>query len=117
MNIELEIANRMAELMRKDKLSCRHWLVFFKDTTNNEVSAYDARVPMECVSSVTRLHPTYKFLALRGCDSSASAVEFAKAIRTAGSLIAWAEEDYKQRSALNNQPTNFIPEPTAALRA
>ncbi len=90
----------MVECMKHDKISCRHWLLFFKDTVNNEITAYDASAPIKCYASVTSGHPTYKFLALRGCESPTSAAEFARAVRTASSLIAWAEADYKNRQGI-----------------
>ena len=100
MTTEQEIANRMAEAINRDKLACRHWLVFFKDPANNEITAYDASAPIKCYASVINSHPNYKFLALRGCESATSAAEFARAIRTASSLISWAEADYKNRQAM-----------------
>jgi len=87
-------------MKEQDELACRHWLLFFRNKGTNEITAYDGRDPQECYRAVLNKHPEFEFLEIRGCDSVASAVEYAKAIRLASKMLNWVHAQVAARKAV-----------------
>lgn len=90
-------------MKEQDELSCRHWLLFFRDRNTAEITAYDASKPDECFRSVTAKHPTLDFIEIRGCDSPGSAIEYAKAIRLTSKIITWVNKQVAARESITKQ--------------
>ena len=101
MNDLVYITERQLKMKEADELSCRHWLLFFRNKSTDEIVAYDGREPQECYRAVMAKHPDLEFLELRGCDSVASAVEYAKAIRLSSKMLAWVHAQVKARKAIH----------------
>jgi len=71
----------------EDALSARCWAVFFKDTNTGNYLCYDGPDPVKTFQAVSRSHPNYTFAGARACDSQATVVEYAKALRLCAKLL------------------------------
>jgi len=120
MNDLAYLAKRQLEMKEYDELSCRHWLMFFRDRDTNIITAYDTKDPQDCYRAIRAKHPSYIFLELRGCDSVSSAVEYAKAFRLVAKTLTWLEARLKARAeiaAVENANTILSPAPSGPLSA
>ena len=117
MNDLMYIAKRQLEMKEYDELSCRHWLMFFRDPETSTILAYDAKDPQDCYRAIKAKHPNFIFLEVRGCDTVSSAVEYAKAFRLVAKVQLWLESRLKIKAdiaAAENERRSSVPPPTAA---
>lgn len=70
-----------------DQLSARCWAVFFKEKDTGNYICYDAPDPVKTYKAIAHAHPNYTFVGVRPCDSQATVIEYAKALRLCAKLI------------------------------
>jgi hypothetical protein len=72
-----------------DSLSTRAWALFFKSPDTGFYLAYDSKNPAETYSAIHKSHPNYEFIGMRPCDSQATAIDYAKALRLTTQILEW----------------------------
>ena len=85
---------------RMQTVNGRHWLMFYRDTTNDTILAYDTSNPYKCYEAIKVRHPDFSFLALEGTETIALAANVAKASRLMARMLPFIRELEAERLKL-----------------
>lgn len=76
---------------KQDPIGAAHWLLVYR-RVDGIILAYDAKHPEQGHESITSKHPDYTYVTTKGVDSVSTAVDYAKATRSAAKLFEWLRE-------------------------